>query len=45
MPTPVNAVKSGWANGLKMQRTTKVPVTASMPPGPMPSVPFQAEAR
>ena len=39
-PMPVNIVKSGWANGLIRQRTTKVVVTASVPPGPAPSVPL-----
>ena len=44
-PMPVNAVKSGCANGLTRQRTTNVEVTASMPPGPRPSVPLYAAAR
>ena len=37
---PMNAVKSGCANGLIRQRTMKVPVSASVPPGPSPSVPL-----
>ena len=37
---PVKAVKSGCANGLIRQRTTKVAVSASVPPGPEPSVPL-----
>ena len=35
----MKVVKSGWANGLKRQRMTNVAVTASVPPGPIPSVP------
>ena len=39
-PMPMKAVKRGCANGLNRQRSTKVVVTASVPPGPVPSVPF-----
>ena len=39
IPMPMNAVKSGCANGLKMQRITNVVVTPAMPPGPVMSVP------
>ena len=44
-PMPVNAVKSGCANGLNRHRTTKVEVTPTRPPGPMPSVPLYAAPR
>ena len=39
-PIPVQAVKSGCANGLTRQRSTNVPVKAWTPPGPTPSVPL-----
>lgn len=39
-PIPVKEVNRGWANGLAKQRTTKVVVSAEVPPGPMPSVPL-----
>ncbi len=39
-PMPMNEVNSGCANGLNRQRTTKTPVTAPVPPGPIPSVPL-----
>ena len=39
-PTPMQAVNSGWANGLARQRRTKVPVSASTPPGPRLSEPL-----
>lgn len=42
---PMNAVNSGWANGLNRQRTTNVAVSASVPPGPVPSVPLYAASR
>ncbi len=39
-PTPVQAVKSGWAKGLARQRSTNVADRASTPPGPRLSVPL-----
>ena len=39
-PMPMNEVNSGWANGLTRQRSTKVAVSAEVPPGPVASVPL-----
>ena len=44
-PMPVKVVNSGCANGLNRQRSTKVLVSADVPPGPAPSVPLYAAAR
>ena len=42
---PVNAVKSGCANGLNRQRITNVVVMPATPPGPIPSEPLKAAPR
>ena len=44
IPMPVKAVKNGWANGPKMQRTMKRPTAPPIPPA-WPSSPTYAEVR